>query len=81
MGYTMRTDKYRFTEWYSFDRTTSKPDYNTVWGTELYDHSTPTINFNDENVNLAKKPEMKSTVDELRKALQAGWREALPPTN
>ena len=80
MGYTMRTDKYRFTEWYSFDRTTSKPDYNTVWGTELYDHSTPTINFNDENVNLAKKPEMKSTVDELRKALQAGWRDALPPT-
>ena len=80
MGYTMRTDKYRFTEWYSFDHTTSKPDYNTVWGTELYDHSTPTINFNDENINLAKKPEMKSTVDELRKALQAGWRDALPPT-
>ena len=80
MGYTIRTDKYRFTEWYTFDRNTSKPDFNAKWGTELYDHSTPTISFNDENVNLADKPEMESTVNELRKALHDGWRAALPPT-
>ena len=50
----MRTDKYRFTEWYKFDRTTSKPDFSAeVWGTELYDHTTPSTFFNDENVNLA----------------------------
>ena len=81
MGYTIRTDKYRFTEWYSFNRTTSKPDFNAkVWGTELYDHTTPSTFFNDENVNLADKPEMKQVVEELRKMLQAGWRSSLPPT-
>ena len=51
-----------------------------VWGTELYDHTTPSTFFNDENVNLADKPEMKQVVEELRKMLQAGWRSALPPT-
>ncbi|XP_019850331.1 PREDICTED: N-acetylgalactosamine-6-sulfatase-like [Amphimedon queenslandica] len=80
MGYTIRTDKYRFTEWYTFDRDTSKPDFDKKWGTELYDHSTPTVSFNDENINIADKPEMESTVTELRKALQDGWRAALPPT-
>ncbi|XP_011405536.1 PREDICTED: iduronate 2-sulfatase-like [Amphimedon queenslandica] len=81
MGYTMRVDKYRFTEWYKFDRDTSKPNFTDTWGTELYDHSTPTTLFNDENANLAYKPEMKDTVEELRKMLQAGWRHALPPKN
>ena len=81
MGYTVRVDKYRFTEWYRFNRTTSTPNFHDVWGTELYDHSSPTVFFNDENVNLANKPEMKSTVDELRKMLRAGWRGALPPAN
>ena len=80
MGYTMRVDKYRFTEWYKFDRDTSKPDFEAKWGTELYDHSTPSTFFNDENVNLANKPEMRETVEKLRKMLQAGWRNALPRT-
>ena len=79
MGYTIRVDKYRFTDWYHFNRTTSTPNFDEKWGTELYDHSSPTVFFNDENVNLANKPEMKSVVDELRKVLQAGWRGALPP--
>ena len=81
MGYTARVDKYRFTEWYKFDRDTSKPDFDAKWGTELYDHSTPATFFNDENVNMAGKPEMKQMVEELRKVLQAGWRKALPPNN
>uniref|UniRef100_A0A1X7UJF8 Sulfatase N-terminal domain-containing protein n=1 Tax=Amphimedon queenslandica TaxID=400682 RepID=A0A1X7UJF8_AMPQE len=81
MGYTVRTDKYRFTEWYRFNRITSTPNFNEIWGTELYDHSSPTVFFNDENVNLATESEMKPVVDELRQLLQAGWREALPPTN
>ena len=79
MGYTIRTDQYRFTEWYRFNHTTAVPNFKEIWGTELYDHTKPTEFFNDENTNLAKKPEMKSTVDELRKMLQAGWRAALPP--
>ena len=78
MGYTVRVDQYRFTEWYRFDRTTGKPDFNNVWGTELYNHTDTVIFFNDENVNLANKTEMKSVVEELRKILQAGWRAAVP---
>ena len=81
MGYTVRTDQYRFTEWYRFNHTTAVPNFKEIWGTELYNHTKPTVFFNDENTNLAKKPEMKSTVDELRKMLQAGWRAALPPDN
>ena len=79
MGYTVRVDEYRFTEWYGFDRSTGKPDLNNVWGTELYNHTEPVVFFNDENVNLAAKPEMKNLVEELRQLLHAGWRSALPP--
>ena len=79
MGYSIRVHDYRFTEWYSFDRSKSKPDFNKVWGTELYDHSSSSYLFNNENRNMASKSEMMSTVKELRKALQAGWRHALPP--
>ena len=33
MGYAMRVDTYRFVEWYGFDHTNAKPDFNDVWGT------------------------------------------------
>ena len=78
MGYTIRVDNYRFTDWYRFNRTTAKPDFNNIWDTELYDHTNPASFFNDENENLAKKPEMKSVVEELRNIVQAGWRNAVP---
>ena len=64
MGYTIHVDKYRFTEWYQFDCINVKPDFNMIWGTELYDHYNSDNNFfNDENVNL-DKPEKKQVVDE-----------------
>jgi hypothetical protein len=44
-----------------------------------YNHTQSVVFFNDENVNLAGKPEMKSLVEELRRMLQAEWRAALPP--
>ena len=79
MGYAMRVDTYRFVEWYAFDRTNAKPDFNTIWGTELYNHTTSGEFFNDENANLAKQANMTEKVTELRKMLQAGWRAAMPP--
>ena len=45
-------------------------------GVELYDHRQPTVNFNDENVNMAHEVSMKTIVEELQKALRAGWRAA-----
>ena len=79
MGYAVRVDKYRFVEWYKFDRTSGIPDFKEIWGTELYDHTQPTDFFNDENTNLATDPNMQTTVQELCKVLQDGWRDALPP--
>lgn len=66
MGYSMRTDRYRYTEW-------SKPGESPV-GVELYDHQQDP----DENVNLADQPEHKKLIAELSKQLHAGWRGALP---
>lgn len=79
MGYAVRVDTYRFVEWYGFDHTSATPNWSDVWGTELYDHTQPVEFFNDENANLAGDKEMQQTVEELRKVLQAGWREARPP--
>ena len=79
MGYTVRVDQYRFTEWYRFNRTIGVANFSEIWGTELYDHNEPTIFFNDENTNLANKSGMKPIVEELRKVLQAGWRAVAMP--
>ena len=78
MGYTIRTDTYRFVEWYGFNRETAEPNWNDVWGTELYDHSKPTPFFNGDNENLANAKDMEETVNEMRKIVRAGWRQALP---
>ena len=78
MGYSVRVDKYRFTEWYYFNRTTSTPNFTDIWGTELYNHTHENYFFNDENINLANDPDMASIVTELRSVLQNGWRDALP---
>jgi len=75
MGYTMRTDRWRYTEWQ--DRRT-----HAVVARELYDHqaepSTPLGPGPGENVNLAGRPEHKATVRELSAKLKAGWRAARP---
>lgn len=66
MGYSMRTDRYRFTEW-------------LVPGTEfrayeLYDHQLDP----DENVNLAIDTKHRPLVDQLKEKLHAGWKAAVP---
>jgi arylsulfatase A-like enzyme len=66
MGYSMRTDRYRFVEWQFQD------EKDNVC--ELYDHSTDP----NENVSLALQPEYKQLVEELRQQLRAGWKAALP---
>jgi arylsulfatase A-like enzyme len=69
MGYSMRTDRYRFVRWQAPD------DFDTVHGVELYDH----VNDPAENVNLAGEPEYADLVRELTEKLKGGWRAALPP--
>ena len=77
MGYTIRTDQYRFTEWYGFNHTTAKANWTDVWGTELYNHSSDGKKvFSDENYNYATNE--TTIVKELRSMLQAGWEAYIP---
>ncbi len=56
-GYTLRTDRYRYTEWGPQGRN----------GAELYDHQSDPA----EMVNLAGKPEQKQTITKLAQQLHA----------
>lgn len=69
MGYSMRTERYRFTMW------VSQRDPTVVDAVELYDHATDP----QENENLASRPEMAQLVRDLTTQLRAGWRAAQPP--
>jgi len=66
MGRSMRTDRYRYTEW--------QGPNGRVYATELYDHETD----HGETTNLAKRPDNADLVWRLSQQLRAGWREALP---
>ncbi len=67
MGYTMRTARYRYTEWQ--DHTTRE-----VKARELYDHDKDPL----ENINAAEKPENAGIIKELSIQLNAGWQAACP---
>jgi iduronate 2-sulfatase len=67
MGYTMRTKRFRYTEWRN--RKTNK-----VMARELYDHEKDP----QENVNAVDQPEYKRDVQRLAGMLKRGWRAALP---
>ena len=43
MGYSIRVDQYRFTDWCHFNRTTGTPNFTDIWATELYNHTEPTV--------------------------------------
>jgi iduronate 2-sulfatase len=66
MGYSMRTDRYRFTEWIV--------PGTTFTGFELYDHKTDP----GENINLAGKEGYADMIKELSSQLHSGWKNALP---
>jgi iduronate 2-sulfatase len=65
MGYSMRTDRYRYTEWKSLD--------GDVVAVELYDHRDDP----HENVNLAGTAD-KRLLTKLAHQLRAGWQAARP---
>ncbi len=61
MGYSMRTDRYRFTRWLRTD--------GQEFARELYDHQ----NDPQENVNVADRPENRELVEGLTRQMEAGW--------
>jgi len=70
MGYSMRTDRYRYTEWQN--RATGK-----MVARELYDHQRDPA----ENRNVAEAPEHAELVKKLSAQLKAGWKAARPKAN
>eukprot|EP00927_Polykrikos_kofoidii_P010378 TRINITY_DN14384_c0_g2_i1.p1 TRINITY_DN14384_c0_g2~~TRINITY_DN14384_c0_g2_i1.p1 ORF type:complete len:674 (+),score=76.27 TRINITY_DN14384_c0_g2_i1:138-2024(+) len=83
MGYATRENAFRYVEWVSFDHLSALPDWNIIYGRELYSHETspvPDASFNYENVNLADSPEYAAIVKSMSERLRLGWREAMPPT-
>jgi arylsulfatase A-like enzyme len=69
MGYSMRTDRYRFTVW------VGRNDHSKVDAIELYDHQTDP----QENTNIAKLPDNPALVNRLMEQWRQGWRGAKPP--
>ena len=73
MGYSMRTEHFRYTEWVGF---LSEPEYTPVWddlvGTELYDHRVDP----GENKNVADLAEYNEIQKDLKGWLHKGWRHA-----
>lgn len=67
MGYSMRTDRYRFTAWLDTRNPSRPPLY-----LELFDHREDP----DETVNVAARD--PTLTADLLSQLQAGWRAALP---
>jgi arylsulfatase A-like enzyme len=68
MGYSMRTDRYRFTLWLESAAARRRA------GVELYDHAEDP----GENVNVAEDPRNAGLLERLTADLEAGWKGALP---
>ena len=68
MGYSMRTERYRFTAWVRRD------DPSQIDAIELYDHQTDP----QENTNLANRDDHQAVVEQLTARWRGGWQRALP---
>lgn len=67
MGYSVRTDRYRYTEWQDFKT-------GEVQARELYDHRTDPL----ETRNLAAGGKHSALIKRLSAVLAEGWQGALP---
>lgn len=71
MGYSIRTERYRYTEWVEFDNKKFKKNWSKVHGKEFYDH----LIDPNENFNLVDRKELNETIQSLRKQLILGCTE------
>lgn len=70
MGYTIRTNQFRYTLWIKFDPVHFKKYWNQIVGEELYDHSFDA----EENINLADRKPLNKIKKELKKMLKRKFR-------
>ena len=74
MGYSIRTEQWRFTQWWWFvsdNRTSKVLTSEPPLGVELYAHDGDRgdVDWHGESVNLAGRPEHAGVVAELRRRL------------
>jgi len=74
MGYSIRSSRYRYTEWVDFDNKNYTPEWKAVKGVELYDH----VVDPEENYNHANDRAYVYVRAKLSGALHDGWRKAIP---
>jgi len=67
MGYTVRTDRYRYVEWYEWNAE-QKTKGNFI-ARELFDHDTDP----QENINIANKPGNEALIEQLSQSLGNGF--------
>ncbi len=65
-GYSMRSDRYRYSEWGAYNKNCEK---FADLATELYDYQ----NDPNETINVANLPENAELVTQLNQQLQSGW--------
>lgn len=64
MGYSIRTKRYRYTEWISFNSTLFSRNWSTIYGIELYDHVID--EYESYNLHLKSKyKQVESTLSYL----------------
>ena len=80
MGYSVRTEDFRYTEWFTYNGGTLKPEYNDTVAVELYDHRGDPGNDFDfyDQVNLAHNTSFASVAKLHAQILRNGWRKAEP---
>ena len=78
MGYSIRTQEWRYTRWVRWDGHALRGLDNKLVGEELYAHAGDDGEDNNlfENANLAGDPQYADVVATLHKALLRGWRAA-----
>ncbi|KAK6175679.1 hypothetical protein SNE40_014081 [Patella caerulea] len=74
MGYTIRTEDFRYTEWVRFNTKTNTMNWKQVYGVELYDHRIDP----KENVNRATDSNYDTDIVTLSTMLHQGWRYSQP---
>ncbi|HLP60497.1 MAG TPA: sulfatase/phosphatase domain-containing protein, partial [Candidatus Deferrimicrobium sp.] len=67
MGYTVRTNQYRYVEWRKFKT-------GLLMERELYDHKTDP----GENINVIAEPRYAGVIKELEQIMKRGWKGARP---
>lgn len=70
MGYSIKTEKFRYAQWVHFNSNDFTVDWDVIYGRELYDH----LLDPNENMNLINIPQLTNLTNILSYKLKLGWR-------